>query len=169
MRVVSAAALAAALFACAKDGAPASSDADEPETPAAIASEDLETARDPQTVATAPAEMPAPACPVIESRNWEAWTASDGTGMTLYVSGEIDLPTPGFAASLRFGASDRAMPPGQFVHLVLAAPEGLVARVVTTTVVAGETPGAYTDYRSVTVLCGEQSLTTIAPVGTGTY
>ena len=169
MKFILVATLAVALAACAKkEEAPASSSAVEPEAPASIESEDLEAADAPQAVAAAPSEEPAMTCPVIDSRNWKAWTASDGTGMTLYVSGEVDLPTPGYAATLRFGASDRAMPPGQIVHLDLAAPDGLVAQVVTATPVAGETPGAYPEYRSLTVLCGETSLATIAPVGTGT-
>ncbi len=155
-----------AACACAKkeEAAPAA----ETSAPAPIAAEDLEASADPQTVAAAPTEEePAMTCPVIDSRNWKAWTASDGTGMTLHIAGEVDLPTPGYAAILRLGASDRAMPPGQRVHLDLMAPEGLVAQIVTATPVSLEAPGAYPEYRNVTVLCGDATIAEIADVGSG--
>lgn len=166
MRQILTATAVLALCACAKKeetAAPA-----EPAAPAPIAAEDLAAPAAPQTVASAPSEEPAAMCAVIDSRNWKAWTAPDGTGTTLYVSGEVDLPTPGYAAALRLGATDRAMPPGQIVHLDLTPPEGLVAQVVTATPVELQSPGAYPEYRSVAVLCGGKSIADIAPVGAGT-
>ncbi len=154
------------LCACAKKeeaAAPAKTEA-----PAPIAAEDLAAPAEPQAIASAPSEEPAVTCAVIDSRNWKAWTAPDGTGTTLYVSGEVDLPTPGYVAALRLGASDRAMPPGQVVHLDLTPPEGLVAQVVTATPVELQSPGAYPEYRSVAILCGGKPVAEIAPVGPGT-
>lgn len=155
-----------ALCACAKKeeaAAPA-----ETAEPAPIAAEDLAASAPPQTVAPRPSEEPVATCAVIDSRNWKAWTAPDGAGTTLYVSGEVDLPTPGYAAVLRLGAADRAMPPGQIVHLDLTPPEGLVTQVVTPTPVELQSPGAYPEYRSVAILCGGNSIADIAPVGAGT-
>lgn len=153
----------AAVCACAKneDAAPAAA-------PAPIAAEELAAPAEPQALAEEPAAAPAIGCPVIDSRNWKAWTESDGTGMTLHIAGEVDLPTPGYAATLTLEASDRAMPPGQFVSLEATPPEGLVAQVVTATPVSVEAPGAYPEYRSVTITCGAVTLAEIAPVGTGT-
>lgn len=165
MKQVLIATVALALCACAEKEEPApTADA---ETPAPIVGEDLAPSAAPRSVAATTPQEPAAPCAVIDSRNWKAWTAPDGTGTTLHVSGEIDLPTPGYTAELRLGASDRAMPPGQFVHLDLTAPEGLVAQVVTATTVALESPGAYPEYRSVSVLCGDKSIAVIAPVGAG--
>lgn len=154
-----------ALCACAEEKEPAPTVADEP--PAPIAAEDLGPSAEPQSVAAALPEKPAATCAVIDSRNWKAWTAPDGTGITLHVLGEVDLPTPGYSAILRLGASNRAMPPGQIAHLDLTAPEGLVAQVVTATPIALESPGAYPEYASVTVLCDDSSIAVIAPVGAG--
>jgi hypothetical protein len=159
----------AALCACAKKEEAPVAPAEET-APAPITSEELGASAPPQAIAEEPA-APAPAaasCAVIDSRNWKAWTASDGTGMTLHVTGEVDLPTPGYAVTLDLGASDRMMPPGQRVTLEATAPEGLVAQVITATPVALEAPGAYPEYRSVVVGCGDVTLAEIAPVGTGT-
>jgi hypothetical protein len=153
------------LCECAEENEPAPTVDDE--APAPIAAEDLAPSAEPQSVAATLPEKPAATCAVIDSRNWKAWTAPDGTGTTLHVSGEVDLPTPGYSAILRLGASDRAMPPGQIVHLDLTAPEGLVAQVITATPVAIESPGAYPEYASVTILCGDSSIAVIAPVGAG--
>lgn len=166
MKQILAATAALALCACAKKeeaAAPA-----EPEAPAPIAAEDLAAPAEPQALASAPPEEPVATCAVIDSRNWKAWTASDGTGTTLHVSGEVDLPTPGYGAVLRIGATDRAMPPGQTVHLDLTPPEGLVAQVVTATPVELQSPGAYPEYRSVAILCGGKQIADITPVGPGT-
>lgn len=104
-------------------------------------------------------------CPVLDSRNWKAWTASDGTGTTLHVAGEVDYPTPGYETSWRLGPTDRAMPPGQRVYLDATAPGETVAQVVTPTPVTFQTPGAYVEYRTVIVLCGDTTLAEISPVG----
>lgn len=165
MKQVLIATVALALCACAEKEEPAPiADAG---TPAPIVGEDLAPSAAPQSVAATTPQEPAATCAVINSRNWKAWTAPDGTGTTLHVSGEVDLPTPGYSAVLRLGASDRAMPPGQIVHLDLTAPEGLVAQVVTATPVALESPGAYPQYASVAILCGDSSIAVIAPVGAG--
>lgn len=166
--VLTIAALAAVCACAKKEDAATAPAAPEAEAPAPIASEELAAPAEPRTIAEDPVAAPAAGCPVVDSRNWKAWTQSDGTGMTLRITGEVDLPTPGYAATLTLGASDRAMPPGQFVSLEATPPEGLVAQVVTATPVSVEAPGAYPEYRSVTITCGAVTLAEIAPVGTGT-
>jgi hypothetical protein len=109
----------------------------------------------------------APGCPVIDSRNWHAWVdAMPGPGAqrTLNISGEVDLPTPGYTVSLHAGPMDRMMPPGQRFELELAAPDGMVAQVVTTTPVKYREPTPHARYRSVTILCGGKPLATMPDV-----
>lgn len=159
----------AALGACAKKQEPAETPAaTESAAPAPIASEELAAPAAPQTVAAAPEDVePAARCPVIDSRNWKAWTAPDGTGTTLHVAGEVDLPTPGYQVTWDLGPTDRMMPPGQRVILKAAPPDGLVAQVVTPTPVSFETPGAYPEYRTVIIVCDGAAIAEIEGVGPG--
>lgn len=106
----------------------------------------------------------AAACPVLDSRNWTAWTAPDGAGHALTIEGEVDMPTPGYALSWRDGAADRAMPPGLRVHLDAAPPADLVMQVVTPTPVSYTLEGANAVYRVVYVFCGGEEIADIADV-----
>ena len=75
--------------------------------------------------------MPEPTCPVIESRDWIA-RVSAGTadsGARLLVTGELDLPTPGYTVTLKEGPADRRMPPAQHLLLELTPPDGMVSQV----------------------------------------
>lgn len=158
-----------ALCACAKkEEAPAAAQAEpsvaEPAAEAVAPPAAAETAAEPETPAVEEAAMP---CPVIDSRNWKAWTTTDGAGTTLHVAGEADFPTPGYASSWRLGISDRAMPPGIRVHLDATPPDGIVPQVVTPTAVSFDSPGAYAEYRVVYVLCGDATLAEISPVTSG--
>lgn len=110
------------------------------------------------------------ACPVLASRNWSAWLdAMPGPGYdgpTLNIAGEADMPTPGYKLELVAGPADRAMPPSQRFRLVAAAPEGMVAQVITPTPVKYREKATYPAYRSIIVLCGDQALATITEIPT---
>lgn len=101
-----------------------------------------------------------PDCPVIDSRDWTARIEGD----VLRVSGEIDLPTPGYAVSWKEGPADRRMPPAQHLLLELAAPEGMVAQVIDTVSVEYEGAATYPEYRSILVRCGDQVLAAIVDI-----
>lgn len=127
--------------------------------------------------ATAPSEAetgPAPVyefseCPVIDSRGWTAYiNAMPGPGAkpTLHISGEVDLPTPGFKVELIAGPADRMMPPGQRFSLAATKPEGMVAQVVTPTAVRYSGPPTYEKYRSITIGCGGKVLAHIENIQT---
>lgn len=115
--------------------------------------------------AVAEAEEAEIACPVLDSRNWNAWTSPVDDGHTLTIEGEIDLPTPGYAIAWRAGIADRAMPPGLRVHLDAAAPADLVMQVVTPTPVSWSMDRANAQYRAIYVLCGDEAIAEIANVG----
>lgn len=146
-----------ALAACAK----------KEEAPPAPAAAAMEVAAGPagEEDAVADAEDTLIACPVLDSRNWSAWTAPSGEGHTLMVEGEVDLPTPGYAITWRAGIADRAMPPGLRVHLDAAPPADLVMQVVTPTPVSWSMDGATAQYRVVYVLCGDEVIAEIPTVG----
>ena len=104
-------------------------------------------------------------CPVIESRNWTAWVDAEPPGPArLHIRGEVDMPTPGYKASWREGIADRAMPPGVHFHLDFAAPDGMVAQVITTDEVAYEGEATYPAYRVIYVHCGDEKLAEIGEV-----
>jgi len=106
-------------------------------------------------------------CPVIDSRGWSAWLnkmpSVDG-GARLNIAGEVDLPTPGFGVEWVAGPADRANPPGQRFTLVLTPPDGIVAQVVTPTLVKYEDAAAYPAYRAIRVVCGGEVLAEITDI-----
>lgn len=110
--------------------------------------------------------MPEPTCPVIESRDWIA-RVSAGTadgGARLLVTGELDLPTPGYTVTLKEGPADRRMPPAQHLLLELTPPDGMVSQAITTVAVRYEGVAAYPEYRAILVQCHNRVLATITEV-----
>ncbi|WP_428408055.1 hypothetical protein [Hyphococcus sp.] len=107
------------------------------------------------------------ACPVIDSRNWSAWVnAMPGPDakLTLHVTGEIDLPTPGYDIAWEPGIADRSMTPVQRLMLTATPPEGMAAQVFTTETVKYEGPALVKTYGGVIVLCGGEPLAEITEV-----
>jgi hypothetical protein len=156
---------AVALSACAKKEEAPAADAAPPAASVAEVAPAVEPAPAEQESIVADTENAAAPCPVLDSRNWTAWTAPDGAGHTLTIEGEVDMPTPGYALSWREGPADRAMPPGLQVHLDAAPPADLVMQVVTPTPVSYTLKGANSAYRVVYVMCGGEPIGEIANVG----
>ncbi len=151
------------LSACAKKEEAPAADAAPAAAALAETAPEAESAPAVEETVVAETEDAVAACPVLDSRNWTAWTAPDGDGHQLTVEGEIDLPTPGYALGWRDGIADRAFPPGLRIHLDAAAPADLVMQVVTPTPVSYSTKG-YAEYRVVYVLCGGETIAEIADV-----
>jgi hypothetical protein len=154
-----------ALSACAKREEAPAADAAPPAAAVAEAAPAVEAEPVVEETVIAETETAVAACPVLDSRNWKAWTAPDGDGHKLMIEGEIDLPTPGYALTWRDGPADRAMPPGLRIHLDATPPADLVMQVVTPTPVSYSTKGYGERYRVVTVLCGGEAIAEIADVG----
>lgn len=108
-------------------------------------------------------------CPVLKSRDWQA-RLERAPGLDeqriLSISGVVDLPTPGYTATLEAGPADRAMPPSQRFRLKAVPPSGMAAQVVTSSTVTYREPATYPAYRSIVILCGERALATIDDVPT---
>ncbi len=161
-------ALAAMTTACAKKETAAA-------PVAADASTEVAAETDVQTALAAPEDAMAgdPAmeskCPVIDSRNWAAWIdkmpGPEADGPRLRITGEIDLPTPGFTVDWREGPADRAMPPGQRMMLSLIPPDGMVAQVVTTMAVDYAGKAAFDAYRVIYVVCEGKGIAEITDIG----
>ena len=82
----------------------------------------------------------------------------------LHISGEVNLPTPGYAVTLEAGPADRAMPPSQRFRLKATPPNGMVTQVVTPTRVTFHEAATYPAYRSIVILCGQRVLASINEV-----
>ena len=104
-------------------------------------------------------------CPVMESRNWHAWIDRVAEGESrLNISGEVDLPTPGYKVDWQPGILDRRQPPAQRISLSFVPPEGIVAQVITPTKVNYTMPTSILEYRSVMIYCGDKLLAEIPDV-----
>ncbi len=106
-------------------------------------------------------------CALIDSRDWTAWVdrmPGPDAQPSLHVTGEIDLPTPGYSIAWQVGPADRMNPPAQFLELVLTPPDGLVAQVVTTEPVHYSGPAVYPEYRAIRVRCGDSQVADITEI-----
>ena len=104
-------------------------------------------------------------CPVMKTRHWHAWIDRVGKEKSrLNISGEVDLPTPGYEVEWQPGILDRRVPPAQSITLSFSPPEGMVAQVITPTKLNFTMPTSILKYRSVIVYCGNQLLAKIPDV-----
>lgn len=106
---------------------------------------------------------PAMACAVAESRNWTAHiNAMPGpeAQRTLIVAGEVDLPSPGYGATLAEGPADRSTVPYQTLNLVVTppAPDTMAPQVITPTQVQFSGPAIAQQYAGVRIMCEGQQL-----------
>lgn len=100
-------------------------------------------------------------CHAIESRDWSAHISAmpgPNAQRTLIVSGQVDLPTPGYSISLSAGPADRSTMPVQQLILETAAPTAIVTQVITTYPVRYEGPAIAQQYRAVRIMCGGRQL-----------
>lgn len=98
-------------------------------------------------------------CAALASRNWDA-ELSTGASPTLTVSGEVDLPTPGYSVSLARDPSEAAGATDTRLTLTLTPPSGIVAQVVTPTPVHYFAPASGA-YANVAIACGDGDLITL--------
>ena len=110
-------------------------------------------------------------CPVIESRNWHAWIDRVAENEPrLVVSGEVDLPTPGYEVKWRSRILDRlssngdSQPPAQRLSISFTPPDGIVTQVITPTEVSFTMPSLLLEYSSVMIYCGDKLLVDLPDV-----
>ena len=111
---------------------------------------------------------PAPTnCPIVESREWTGWINAQPPGpATLHIRGDVDLPTPGYSYTWREGIADRALPPGQRMHLDFSPPEGIVTQVITPQTITYAQKATYSAYRVIYIVCGEETIAEITDIQT---
>lgn len=121
-----------------------------------------------EPVATeAPVELEMATCPVIDSRNWTAvMDKKDGPDAParLTVSGEVDLPTPGYSFEWKEGIADRSLRPMQQLILTFERPSGIVNQVIASKTVTYEGKAIAPQYRSIIVMCGGDALAEITDI-----
>ncbi|GJL92368.1 hypothetical protein [Hyphococcus sp.] len=106
-------------------------------------------------------------CPVIDSRNWHAWVdAMPGPDSKpiLHVSGEVDMPTPGYSFDWRDGAADRSATPVQRLMLTVTPPDAMTTQVITSEQVKYEGAAIAKMYRGILVICGGRVLADLPDV-----
>ena len=104
-------------------------------------------------------------CPVRSSRNWHAWIDRVAENESrLNISGEVDLPTPGYKVEWQPGILDRRNPPAQRISISFIPPEGMTIQVITPTEVSFTMPSPILKYRSVAIYCGDKLLADIPDV-----
>ena len=103
-------------------------------------------------------------CPLISSNNWQAQLVSVDGQRQLKLSGDIELPNPGFAVTIEPGIADRSIKPTQHFHLKLDRLDGLHIQVITPMSFEQLNPAIATEYTSIVIHCGEQTLSTITDV-----
>lgn len=105
------------------------------------------------------------ACVAMNSRNWLAWIdRPENKEQRLNISGEVDLPTPGYTVTWKPDILDRSQPPTQNLSISFTPSDGIVIQVVTPTKVSFTIPSEILEYRSVKVYCGDQILADIPGV-----
>lgn len=118
--------------------------------------------------ATYPEEDTGSASCGYDSRGWKAWVnAMPGPGRngpTLYITGEVDMPTPGWSLTLVEGPADRMQPPGLRFRLEAERPGGMTTQVITPTQVRYAEPTPYREIREIIITCGGEALATIDDV-----
>ena len=104
-------------------------------------------------------------CPARSSRNWHAWLDRVAENEPrLNISGEVDLPTPGYKVEWQPGILDRRNPPAQRISISFIPPEGVTTQVITPTEVSFTMPSPILKYRSVAIYCGDKLLADIPDV-----
>lgn len=106
-------------------------------------------------------------CPALDARGWTAAVRGplDDQGRAqLVLSGEVDLPTPGFTLTLTPGRADRSSVPTQVFHLAAQAPDGIVSQVVTTETASYEGLAIAQHFRAIRIQCGDRVLTEITDI-----
>ena len=106
-----------------------------------------------------------PACLAMNSRNWLGWIdRPENKEPKLNISGEVDLPTPGYTVTWIPGILDRRQPPTQNLSISFKPPQGIVIQVVTPTKVSFTMPSEILEYRSLRIYCEDQVLADIPGV-----
>lgn len=107
-------------------------------------------------------------CRIYDSRNWHAWLDTfdlvEGK-YRLNITGEVDLPSPGYELTWQMGIADRAFPPGQNISLSAKKADGRMSiQVITPTAVSLKQEVPHAAYRKIAIFCGDRLLTTITDV-----
>lgn len=157
--------MAPAMVALAACGSPATRDGSAGSAPAASAAATDATPKETAMALTSDTT----GCPVTDSRNWTAWInrmpGPDARAM-LHVTGDVEMPTPGWTFAWREGIADRSAVPSVRIHLEATPPGGMSAQVLTSETVKFEAPALAEAYRRIIVMCGDVQIAEISEIET---
>lgn len=107
------------------------------------------------------------ACPVLDSRDWEAWVnkmPGPGAVATIHVVGKVDVRSGGYTFSWEEGPMDRSAVPALRLKLVPKAPDGMATMAVATEAVKYQAPALSSGYSRVVIGCGGTTLAEITEI-----
>ncbi len=106
-------------------------------------------------------------CPIYDSQNWHAWfdqlDQSTHTGR-LNISGQLQLPSPGYIIEYFTGPLDRHRPPSLRIGIQLKPPVDPVIQVISTEDLRYTVKSSVLHYRSIIIFCGDRQLAEIVDV-----
>ena len=106
-------------------------------------------------------------CKVLESSNWQASVKKiDAGSLSLYITGDVMMPSSGYGIEWNRGPMDRRQPPSLRLILNTIPPTQGVAniQVLTQQNVEFTMDSPVPKYRSIIILCGDKKLAEIQDV-----
>jgi len=105
-------------------------------------------------------------CPLISSKNWSAELrqSDDKERLILSISGDIELPNPGYSIVLKPGAATRSLPPSQHFNIQTERLDGFYIQAVTPMTLKHSSDAMANQYHSIIIHCGAQVIATIDDV-----
>lgn len=101
-------------------------------------------------------------CPIISSTNWSATVVINNQGESkLSISGDVELPNPGYAVTFERAIVDRQLTPKLHFTIKTERLSGFYIQAITPMSLEHSAPEATTQYRSIVIHCGEQIIATI--------
>ncbi len=111
-------------------------------------------------------------CPASGTRHWHAWLdqisqakKTPRISARLNITGQIDMPTPGYRMSWDFAALDPLFPAIQKIDLHFHPPAGMLIQAVTPTNYTLQIPVNQHSYQEIRVQCGKRVLTNLLNIG----
>jgi len=104
-------------------------------------------------------------CPLVSDQNWSAQIKTSNSGeSTLYISGDIELPSPGYSVAFEEIPADNNLEPSQHFNLKTETLSGFYIQAVTPMTLQHTTVAIADKYRAIVISCDGKTLATINDV-----
>ncbi|WP_413284757.1 hypothetical protein [Vibrio sp. MA40-2] len=112
-------------------------------------------------------------CSVYATRDWSAIitpSTNVNNRYQLSITGEVDLPSPAYQVNWTEGITDRAMPPNLRLSLTTERSHNQASiQVISPTKVHYQLETPLANFKSITILCADEVLATIAVTLSSSY